>query len=166
MTRPNILITGTPGTGKSTLSAEVASNLGLEYINVSEHATENNLLSGYDDQLDTQILDDDALIDDLEERVKQGGCVVDYHSSELFPESWFQQVYVLRTDNNLLYERLSQRGYSEKKLTQNMDCEIMQVLLDEARESYRGDIVVELPSNSPDDMLNNIEGISQWYNSQ
>merc|ERR1712168_452057 len=113
-----------------------------------------------------QILDDDALIDDLEARVKEGGVVVDYHSSELFPESWFQQVYVLRTDNKLLYERLSQRGYSEKKLTSNMDCEIFQVLLDEARASYRGDIVVELPSNTPDDMMNNIEGITQWYNSQ
>eukprot|EP00959_Pyramimonas_sp_CCMP1952_P248959 5204234-Pyramimonas_sp.AAC.2 len=29
------------------------------------------------------------------------------------------------------------RGYSEKKLQENMECEIMQVVLEEARESYK-----------------------------
>ena len=36
--------------------------LGMKYINVSEYATERDLLDGYDDVLDTKILDDDALI--------------------------------------------------------------------------------------------------------
>ena len=37
----------------------------MKYINVSEYATERDLLDGYDDELDTKILDDDALIGEI-----------------------------------------------------------------------------------------------------
>jgi broad-specificity NMP kinase len=40
-----------------------------------------------------------------------GGCVVDYHGSDFFPERWFDLIIVLRTDNTVLYDRLVQRGY-------------------------------------------------------
>lgn len=43
-----------------------------------------------------------------------------------------------------------------------MDSEIMQVLLDEARESYKEEIVVELKSESTDDVEANIERVEQW----
>ena len=38
----------------------------------------------------------------------------------------------------------------------------MQVLLDEARESYAQEIVVELKSESPEDIESNLERIEQW----
>ncbi len=40
-------------------------------------------------------------------------------------------------DNTVLYERLEKRGYEEKKISENVQCEIMQVIAEEARESYR-----------------------------
>lgn len=43
-----------------------------------------------------------------------------------------------------------------------MDSEIMQVLLDEAREAYKEEIVVELRSDSADDVEGNLERIEQW----
>ena len=49
------------------------------------------------------------MIDELEERLGEGGKIVDYHSAEFFPERWFNAVFVLRTDNTLLYQRLEQR---------------------------------------------------------
>ena len=55
---------------------------------------------------------------------------------------------VLRTDNGMLYPRLQGRCYSEKKLSENMEAEIMQVILDEARESYKEEIVIELRSDT------------------
>jgi len=39
---------------------------------------------------------------------------VDYHGCDFFPERWFDIVFVLRTNNTILYERLEQRGYSGK----------------------------------------------------
>jgi len=49
------------------------------------------------------------VIDELEERMSKGGNIVDYHSCEFFPERWFDIVFVLRTDNGILYKRLQQR---------------------------------------------------------
>jgi adenylate kinase len=54
------------------------------------------------------------------------------------------------------------RGYTGKKLEDNVQCEIFQTILDEAKESYPPQIVFELQSNNPDDMENNIEKITQW----
>jgi len=79
-----------------------------------------------------------------------------------FPQRWFDIVFVLRTDNTVLYDRLSTRGYSGKKLQDNVQCEIFQTILDEAKESYPPQIVFELQSNTPDDMESNIEKITQW----
>lgn len=54
------------------------------------------------------------------------------------------------------------RGYSGKKLEDNIQCEIFQTILDEARDSYKVDIVHELPSNNPEDLEDNLEKISAW----
>lgn len=57
---------------------------------------------------------------------------------------------------------LCYRGYSGKKLSDNIECEIMQTLLEEARESYAEEVVVELPSNTPDDLESNLDRIQLW----
>ena len=62
----------------------------------------------------------------------------------------------------MLYDRLSARGYTGKKLDENMDSEIMQVLLDEARESYKAEIVVELKSEGVEDVEKNVERVEEW----
>jgi adenylate kinase len=43
-----------------------------------------------------------------------------------------------------------------------MDSEIMQVLLDEARESYKEEVVVELRSESTEDVEGNLERVEAW----
>jgi len=53
-------------------------------------------------------------------------------------------------------------GYEGRKLRENIECEIFQTILEEARESYRAEIVHELPSNTPDDMESNVGQILQW----
>ena len=54
------------------------------------------------------------------------------------------------------------RDYPEAKLQENLDSEIMEVLLQEARDSYDEEIIVELTSNTSDDMESNIERIEAW----
>jgi adenylate kinase len=68
----------------------------------------------------------------------------------------------LRCDSTILYDRLTARGYKDKKLEENMDSEIMQVLLDEAREAYKEEIVVELRSESNEDVEGNLERVEKW----
>ena len=54
------------------------------------------------------------------------------------------------------------RGYSGKKLKENIECEIFQTILEEARESYKKEIVHELQSNTPEELENNLEQIQMW----
>lgn len=57
---------------------------------------------------------------------------------------------------------LASRGYSEKKLNDNIQCEIFQVLYEEAMESYKEEIVHQLPSNKPEELEENLCQILQW----
>ena len=102
------------------------------------------------------------LLDSIEDAVRQGGWVIDWHACDLFPKSWIDLVVVLRTNSSQLYDRLKARNYAEAKLQENLDSEIMEVLLSEARESYDADIVVELQSNDTDDMDANVDRIETW----
>jgi adenylate kinase len=45
----------------------------------------------------------------MEDDVKQGGCIIDWHACDLFPESWIDLVVVLRANNTILYDRLEAR---------------------------------------------------------
>ena len=60
---PVIVITGTPGTGKSThaelLAAE--SPVPLQHINVSEFVKENELYENFDPEWDSYIVDEDKV---------------------------------------------------------------------------------------------------------
>ncbi|XP_014677688.1 PREDICTED: adenylate kinase isoenzyme 6-like [Priapulus caudatus] len=149
---PNILITGTPGTGKSTLAGQVAERTGLHHIDVGAIAKDSALYDGYDDEYDCPVIDDDRIVDELEDKMAAGGNVVDYHGCDFFPERWFDVVFVLRVDNTLLYDRLVARGYAGRKLADNVECEILQTIVEEARESYASEIVHELRSDAPDDV--------------
>eukprot|EP00127_Corallochytrium_limacisporum_P004863 Clim_evm7s191 gene=Clim_evmTU7s191 len=152
---PNILVAGTPGTGKSTLAEQVANDTGLRYINVGQYAKQNGYLEGFDEEYQCDILNEDALEDGLETELQEGGIIVDYHSADIIPDI-LDYIIVLRTNNTLLFDRLKARGYTGKKFDDNMECEIMQVILDEAREKFGMDRVIELQSDTTDDMEANI----------
>ena len=160
---PNVLVTGTPGTGKTTFCQQLVERVpALKAVEVSKMVRDKQLHSGWDDEYESYVLDEDRLLDELEEELEPGGRVVEYHAAELFPERWFDLVLVLRVDNSVLYGRLEERGYSTRKLQENVEAEIMQVILDEARESYREEIVVELPSNTIEDIESNLARTVAW----
>ncbi|KAK9804668.1 hypothetical protein WJX73_007626 [Symbiochloris irregularis] len=159
---PNILITGTPGTGKSTTAEAIAESSSLRYINVGDWVKQGSLHSGWDDEHDCFTIDEDKVCDALEDQLSKGGNIVDYHGCEFFPERWFDLIIVLQTDNSILYERLEKRGYSQAKITENVECEIMHVIVEEAFDSYKRELVQVLQSNTVQDMDSNVERTLQW----
>jgi adenylate kinase len=50
------------------------------------------------------------------------------------------------------------------KLTNNIECEIFQVLLEEARESYTEGIVMPLQSGNVEDISRNVGALTDWIN--
>ena len=114
--------------------------------------------------------------------VAEGGVILDWHTCEVFPERWVDLVAVLRCNHTMLWERLEKRcayptltqnllgrsppfptsEYPLKKIQENNMSEIMGVVLDEAREAYEEEIVVELQSETVQDMESNVARIIQW----
>ena len=58
--------------------------------------------------------------------------------------------------------RLTLRGYPLKKIQENNEAEIMNVVLEEAREGYAEEIVIALESETTDDLESNVSRIVQW----
>ena len=119
----------------------------------------------------------------MEPLMAEGGVIVDFHTVDFFPERFFDLVIVLRTDNTVLYDRLAARygpnsihrliktntptpaacrGYNQKKIEENVNAEILQVVLEDAKESYSEEIVHELPSNTIEDLESAADRITTW----
>lgn len=135
---------------------------GWNHINVSELVQTRGLHGGRNEEWDCFVMDEDKVCDALEETMVKGGNVVDFHGCDFFPERWFHLVVVLRTKNDVLFPRLKKRGYSAKKISENVEAEIMQVVLDEAKSAYKSDIVVALDSNTVEQLEANVGKLSKW----
>lgn len=160
--RPNVLVTGTPGTGKTTTCEMLVEATGMRHVDVGKLVREQSLHTGRDEEFDCYLVDEDKVCDALEDIVSSGGVIVDHHSCDFFPERWFDMVLVLQADTAVLYERLKTRRYSDKKLSENMECEIMNVCLEEALDSYKREIVQQLQSNTVEQMEENVEKVARW----
>ena len=123
---------------------------------------EHGCLGEWDEEYQCNDLDEDKLLDLVEERQTQGGLIIDHHVADIFPERWFDIVFVLRANNTDLYDRLASRGYTGKKLEENVQAEIFQTVLDEAKEGYREEIVHELQSNTEQQREENCTRILSW----
>jgi adenylate kinase len=68
---------------------------------------------------------------------------------------------VLRCETEELFDRLTERGYSEKKRRENVECEIFGVVAEEANESYDEGAVFEFENNTKEQMAKNITEITR-----
>lgn len=94
--------------------------------------------------------------------MKEGNNVCEYHSSEFFPERWFQAVYVVRCDTDVLFKRLEHRGYNAEKIRNNVEYEIFQMSMDEAKSSYKAEIVFEVRGETEKQLEDNLEMVGKF----
>ena len=163
----NVLVTGTPGCGKTSLCQMLQDELGLIHIEVGKVIKEEKFYTEFDPAFDSYIIeqdDEDRLLDYLEPALVKGGCAVDYHGSDFFPRRWFGMVLTLRAKTDKIYDRLVARGYSEAKREENVEAEIMGICEDEARRSYHESVLVSRVSNEITDTLETIELVRKWKN--
>src|SRR5208283_1896725 len=119
-------ITGTPGTGKSTVADELARR-GHRVVHITD-IVQPYVLSK-DPQRDTQIIDTDRMADEF---VSFDGFV-EGHFAHLLP---CDCIVVLRLRPDALIARLKARGYSSDKIAENRDAEALDVCLIETVDLY------------------------------
>ncbi|MHA1222584.1 MAG: adenylate kinase family protein [Candidatus Heimdallarchaeaceae archaeon] len=133
-----IVITGTPGTGKSSV-ASMLEKEGYPVIDAGKYAIENSLYNNYDNKRNSYVIDDDlltkALIEEIEKNDQNPPLVIEGHAFEL-PPKFVLHCIVLRCSIRLLRERLVERGYKSSKIDENVEAEIMEVLLTDMLELY------------------------------
>lgn len=162
---PNVLVTGTPGVGKTSfamllidrLNEKIAIDNKYTYINIGKLINEKHLYKDWNKEFDVPEFDDDMTLDEIEPSVIKGGVILDFHTSDFFPDDWVNLVILLRCNNTVLYDRLQERQYTEKKINENITCEIMEVTADEVKETFAKDKIIELKSEQLEDMEKNIE---------
>jgi adenylate kinase family enzyme len=109
-TAPNVIVTGTPGVGKTVHCEQLAQDLGLKHLSVNQVAKDRDCYEEYDEERKSWVVDDDKLLDAIEDEVLQGGYLIDWHACDMFPKSWIDLVVVLRCpQTSVLYDRLSSR---------------------------------------------------------
>jgi broad-specificity NMP kinase len=69
-------------------------------------------------------------------------------------------VILLRCNNTELYDRLEARGYEQRKISENIECEIMEVTHDEVYDSYGPEIILERINEVAEEMNATVQEIT------
>ena len=146
-----LYITGIPGTGKTTVAKELQKQLGLRYLEINTEVLEHGFFYGYDINRDSVIIDEELLIPHLDSLLQLNNlnCLV---GPLISISSSISLIIVLRTKVSELRLRLKERNYDEKKIEENIEAEIMNILYYDAIELFPEKSVFEVQNN--DNSLN------------
>jgi len=138
-----IIVTGTPGTGKTRIAKNFSKENKYIYLDVKSIIKKNKLNEGYDRKRKTYVVDTNKLnkilisdyITPLKKDMRIKGLVIDSHLSHYLPNKYVDLCIVTKCSLKKLKRRLENRGYNEKKIRENLDCEIFDICLYEAKEA-------------------------------
>ena len=133
-----IALTGTPGTGKTTISNVLKDDFGLKVIDLNEVIRTSQYYIGWDENRNCGVVDLEA----LKAHPFADGLVIEGHISHHLP---VDRVIVLRTNPVVLRRRLQKKGFSENKIRENVEAEILDIILVEAL-GLHGNNVYEVDS--------------------
>ncbi|MEM3575063.1 MAG: adenylate kinase family protein [Candidatus Bathyarchaeia archaeon] len=142
-----IVVTGTPGVGKSSLARALAERLGWIALDLSDFSLKEGLLREYDGARRTWVIDENRLrkaIMRLLRNLKSGIIVEGHYAQAIVPSNGVELALVLRCDPRVLEERLRDRGYGEDKVLENIEAEILDLCLLEALNAFGASRVHEI----------------------
>ena len=157
-----LLLTGTPGTGKSSVATRLSKKTGMHLIRVNDIVDEG-LTIGVDVKRGSKIVDTEKLEARLG-RLIRGDTIVEGHLSHLLSGD---VVVVLRTRPDVLETRLGERGFDEEKVRENVEAEAIDVCLVESLEFhtrvYEVDTSEKTPGEAAGDILKILDGETRGY---
>lgn len=147
-----VVVSGTPGTGKTWLAGRLAAKFHARYVDVNALIRKERLCGGYDRSLQTYGVDAEKVVGRLIKLIRESSesLVIDSHLGQYLPRRYVDVCYVTVCSLPVLKRRLVRRGYSERKVRENLDAEIFEVCLFEAvRQRFKSLVVVDTTSGKP-----------------
>ncbi len=142
-----IAVTGTPGTGKTTVARILAER--LKYPLLSANELLKPFTIGYDEQRKAMVVDvNKATLIKLPEN-----CVIEGHLSHYFV---VDLVVVLRCSPDELEKRLKAKKWPERKIRENLEAEAMGIISQEVEELGRDYLEIETSGKTPEEVVEKI----------
>jgi adenylate kinase len=143
-----MLLTGTPCVGKTSTARLLTVKLDALYVNLTDLAVRNRLVSGKDETRNTIIVDEARLkkkIRSIIEKTDKKEVVIDGHYAvNVVPKELVTRVFVLRRDPVELRGLMEHCGFHGRKLFENLASEVLDVCLFDALKAVDKRKVCEL----------------------
>jgi adenylate kinase len=151
-------ITGSPATGKKSIGKIVADSLKYRFLDLNKIALESGgVLSDGEEDFE---VDTDKLRKQVLRKIKGGKVVLVGHLLPfILSQGEIQFVAVLRCSPKELEARYSKRGYSEKKIKDNILSEILDICFADALCSFGSNAIAEFDTTErqPNDIAKDIK---------
>ncbi len=157
-----IALTGTPGTGKTTVCGIISEQYGEKYhiIDLNKLVIDERLYTGRDEKRDSYIAD----IEKLEKRITQiismlpesKDIIIEGHLSHFLPAD---AIIVLRAHPAVLTERLGRKNYPKEKIKENAEAEAIDVVLVESAEINDKVLEIDTTNMKPQAVVESIVSI-------
>lgn len=153
-----VALTGTPGTGKTTVAPLVTDQTRFTHVDLNAVASEYDLDTEIDPDRDAAVVDTDALNDALQDHLAAHGiddALIDGHLSHHLAAA--DLVVVLRTHPDELETRLATKGWNDDKIRENVLAERIDTVLQEAVAQHPDAVYeVDTTDRSPDTVADDV----------
>jgi len=147
-----VVITGTPGTGKTSAAEEMEKN-GWRTVDLTDFIRTHDI--GTADNGETEVR-----IEKLEEKLEESFCdteddlVIEGHLSQYYEADY---CVVLRCDPDTLKERISKRKYEKRKIEENVEAETLDIILQQSIKKQQKIIEIDTTDKEAGKVAEEIE---------
>ena len=126
-----LIVSGTPGTGKTTVSKNLLNYFKAKVISLNELAISEKLIINYDIERETSVINEKKLVNyvmkliECYNKLDLEFLIIESHFSDIVPGQYIDYVIILRCDPDELCIRLKERGYKKEKIRENVQSEIL-----------------------------------------
>ncbi|NHI91129.1 MAG: AAA family ATPase [Candidatus Lokiarchaeota archaeon] len=124
-----IIITGTPGTGKTTLAKLICETTNSKLFEINSIVIQNEFFEDWDEERNVPIVNNEKIFLFFQDYLKSSSdekiIIVEGHYFEFIPEGLIDKIVILRSYPSILKQRLINKNFNDLKINENVQAEIL-----------------------------------------